>query len=61
MKKIIRIVAATMLLAASVSAAYPKSMVGLSGGPSRVPLCDPTDPPPGGCKLPIATQAPAHR
>jgi hypothetical protein len=58
MKKTLRFVAATLLLAASVSAAYSKSMLGLSEGPAPVPLCDPRDPK---CKMPIPTQAPGQR
>ena len=50
MKKTLRIVAATLLLAASVSAAYSKSTLGFSEGPAPVPLCDPSEPK---CKLPI--------
>ena len=54
MKKTLRIVAAALLLAASVSAAYSKSTMGLSEGPAPVPLCDPADPK---CKKPIPTEA----
>lgn len=55
MKKTLRLIAAALLLAASVSAAYSKSTVTISEGPSPVPLCDPSNPK---CQLPVA---PAHR
>lgn len=58
MKKTLRILTATLLLAACVSAAAPAKTNGLPGlqaGPSPVPLCDPSDPK---CQMPVA---PAHR
>ncbi len=64
MKKLIRIVTATLLLAACVAAAAPattKAQMGLQEGPSPVPLCDPRNPK---CELPLerpASAAPAHR
>ncbi|MDP9263556.1 MAG: hypothetical protein M3O85_04445 [Acidobacteriota bacterium] len=61
MKKLVRILTATLLLAACVAAASPattKAQMGLQEGPAPVPLCDPSDPK---CKMPIPTEAPAHR
>ena len=64
MKKLIRILTATLLLAACVAAASPatiRAQMGLQEGPSPVPLCDPKDPK---CKLTLerpASAAPAHR
>jgi len=62
MKKLIRILTATLLLAACVAAASPattKAQMGLQSGPSPVPLCDPSEPK---CKLPMAPDsAPAQR
>ncbi|MGH9492274.1 MAG: hypothetical protein ACRD2K_02125 [Terriglobales bacterium] len=60
MKTFLRIMTATLLLAACVSAAAPariNTKQGLQEGPSPVPLCDPSDPK---CKKPIPTEAPAH-
>jgi hypothetical protein len=63
MKKLLRIVAATLLLAACVASAAPattKAQMGLQEGPSPVPLCDPSSPK---CKMLAApaSAAPAHR
>jgi hypothetical protein len=64
MKKLIRILTATLLLAACVAAASPASIraeMGLQEGPSPVPLCDPRNPK---CTMPLArpaSAAPAHR
>ena len=62
MKNFLRILTATLLLAACVSAAAPATtngQIGLQDGPSPVPLCDPRNPK---CQLPVApTAAPAHR
>jgi len=57
MKKLMRIVAATLLLAAAVSGATSKIIQVNGDGPSPVPLCDPSDPK---CKKPIPLEAPAH-
>ena len=63
MKKTLRVVTATLLLAACVAAASPatiKAQMGLQEGPSPVPLCDPNGP--KKCQLPVApSAAPAHR
>jgi hypothetical protein len=64
MTKLMRIVTATLLLAACVAAAAPattKAQMGLQEGPSPVPLCDPRN---SKCQMPsatAATAAPAHR
>ena len=53
MKNFLRILTATLLLAACVSSAAPASTntkQGLQDGPSPVPLCDPNS---GHCKLPF--------
>jgi hypothetical protein len=60
MKNLLRILTATLLLAACVSAAAPattNTKQGFSEGPAPVPLCDPSDPK---CKKPIPEVAPAH-
>ena len=57
MKNLMRIVAATLLLAAAVSGATSKIIQVNGEGPAPVPLCDPADPK---CKMPIPTEAPAH-
>jgi hypothetical protein len=59
MKKTLRYVAAALLLAASVSGAYSKSTMGLSEGPSPVPLCDPTIN--KKCPMPASPTTPDHR
>ena len=62
MKKLIRVVTATLLLAACVAAAAPGTTgtLVLQEGPSPVPLCDPTKNPK--CPMPVApSAAPAHR
>jgi hypothetical protein len=63
MKNLIRILTATLLLAACVSAAAPGSAnakMGLQEGPAPVPLCDPTVN--KKCQMPEApSAAPAHR
>ena len=62
MKNLIRILTATLLLAACVAAAAPattKAQMGLQEGPAPVPLCDPSRPK---CQRPVApSAAPAHR
>ena len=65
MKNLIRILTATLLLAACVSAAAPGSAnakMGLQEGPAPVPLCDPTV---RKCPMPMdpstTAPAPAHR
>jgi len=58
MKKLMRFVAATLLLAAAVSGASSKIIQVNGEGPAPVPLCDPDNPK---CKLPIPTEAPAQR
>ncbi len=61
MSKILRIVAATLLLAAAVSGATSKIIQVNGDGPAPVPLCDPRNP---RCQLPLerpASAAPAHR
>ena len=61
MKKLIRIVTATLLLAACVAAASPDTgTLVLQDGPSPVPLCDPRNPK---CQMPLErpSAAPAHR
>ena len=62
MKNLVRIVTATLLLAACVAAAAPatnNAQMGMQSGPSPVPLCDPQNPK---CQLPMApAAAPAHR
>jgi hypothetical protein len=61
MKKLIRILTATLLLAACVAAASPattKAQMGLQEGPSPVPLCDPRNPK---CPMPVSTTAPAQK
>jgi hypothetical protein len=63
MKKLIRILTATLLLAACVAAAAPaitNGQMGLQEGPAPVPLCDPRNPK---CQMPVApaSAAPAHR
>ena len=62
MKNVIRILTATLLLAACVAAAAPatnNAQMGLQSSPSPVPLCDPSNP---RCQLPMApAAAPAHR
>lgn len=57
MKNFMRIVAATLLLAAAVSGATSKIIQVNGEGPSPVPLCEPTDPK---CKKPIPTEAPTQ-
>ena len=62
MKNLIRILTATLLLAACVSAAAPAKTNGLPGlqdGPSPVPLCEPGGP--KKCPMPASPEAPAHR
>ena len=63
MKKLIRIVTATLLLAACVAAAAPGTTgtLVLQDGPSPVPLCDPTGT--KKCPMPVSqpSAAPAHR
>lgn len=52
MKNLIRILTATLLLAACVAAAAPatnNAPMGLQSSPSPVPLCDPSNPK---CQLP---------
>ena len=62
MKRLIRIVTATLLLAACVAAAAPGTTgtLVLQEGPSPVPLCDPRNPK---CQMPLEkpSAAPAHR
>ena len=61
MKNLIRILTATLLLAACVAAAAPattKAQMGLQEGPSPVPLCDPRNPK---CQMPISPAAPAQK
>ena len=62
MKKLIRVLTATLLLAACFAAASPattKAQTGLQEGPAPVPLCDPRNPK---CQMPMApSAAPAHR
>ena len=58
MKNLMRIVAATLLLAAAVSGATSKIIQVNGEGPAPVPLCHPDDPK---CKMPIPTEAPAQR
>ena len=60
MKKLIRILTATLLLAACVAAASPatiKAQMGLQEGPSPVPLCDPKNPK---CQMPLAAPPSTH-
>jgi hypothetical protein len=60
MKNLIRILTATLLLAACVSAAAPASTTikqGLQQGPSPVPLCNPSP----NCQMPVSPEAPAQR
>lgn len=61
MKKLIRVVTATLLLAACVAAAAPGTTgtLVLQEGPSPVPLCDPTKNPK--CTFAVPSAAPAHR
>ena len=52
MKNLIRILTATLLLAACVAAAAPatnNTQTGLQSSPSPVPLCDPSNPK---CQMP---------
>ncbi len=62
MKKTLRVLTATLLLAACVAAAAPatnNAPMGLQSSPSPVPLCDPSNP---RCQMPMApAAAPAHR
>ena len=61
MKKLIRILTATLLLAACVAAAAPartSTKQGFTEGPAPVPLCDPNSPK---CKIPAAPDTSAHR
>ena len=60
MKNFLRILTATLLLAACVSAAAPATIntkQGLQEGPAPVPLCDPRI---KKCTLPTSPAAPAH-
>jgi hypothetical protein len=61
MKNLVRIVTATLLLAACISAAAPAPPISTTlsqEGPSPVPLCDPQNPK---CQMPAAPGSSSQR